>query len=139
MTIEKTIQDLTTAVIGLTEALAAQIETIKGITPASEHKPVIVKKEPKTTDAEIVPETKSEAPKAKKPAKAPEPKVEEDLAGDEEITVDTLRERTMAFSEAKGREATIALLAKYGAKKGSEVAVDKCAAYVAEINKALGV
>lgn len=129
MTIEKTIQDLTSAIEKLTEVLS------QNITDTAPQENPISKKVPKTIEAELV-ETLIET---KKPAKVKVPKAEvvEEVASTEEITIDTIRARTSVFGETKGREATIALLKEFGAAKASGIAPDKRPKYIARLEALL--
>lgn len=123
MTIEQTIQDLTAAILGLTEVLSNN-----STAPVTEKQALVSKKAPKVTEVEVEVITPKTATK-----KAP--KIEEVVA--EEITPEILKARTLAFSEAKGRDAAVALLAEFKAARGSEVVPEKRTAYLARIDELL--
>lgn len=70
---------------------------------------------------------------AEKPAKTTPPAAEE-TAGDggKAPDLDTVVKALQAYMQANGRDAAVELLGKYGAKRASDIAEDKRAAFVKE-------
>lgn len=70
---------------------------------------------------------------AEKPAKTAPPAAEETAEdGGEAPDLDTVVKALQAYMQANGRDAAVELLGKYGAKRASDIAEDKRAAFVKE-------
>ena len=116
MSLEKAIQANTEAVLKLTELLAG---LNLGTAPASEEAPAPEKKKATKKQAEKPEPEKEEAA----PEETPEPEAQEPEAADEapEITYQETASKVIELSKTKGRAAAEELLAKYDAKKLTEV------------------
>ena len=118
MSLEKAIQANTEAVLKLTELLAG---LNLGTAPASEEAPAPEKKKATKKQAEKPEPEKQEAA----PEETPEPEAQEPEAVEQETadapTYQETASRVIELSKTKGRAAAEELLAKYGAKKLTEV------------------
>lgn len=117
MSLEKAIQANTEAVLKLTELLAG---LNLGTAPASEEAPAPEKKKATKKQAEKPEPEKQEAA----PEETPEPEAQEPESADEapaEITYQETASKVIELSKTKGRAAAEELLAKYDAKKLTEV------------------
>lgn len=133
--------------------LAQHISTLAGLlsgTATTAVDPVMpeVKKARGSTKAEAAADPKPEPvkPVAEIPAaKEPEPVVEETKAEEPaaasdkplDFQVDVLP-RVFKLTEAKGRDAVVALLGDFGVAKASQVPPEKFGEFVAALNKAIG-
>ena len=127
MSLEKAIQANTEAVLKLTELLAG---LNLGTAPASEEAPAPENKKATKKQAEK-PEPEKPEPEKPEPEKqetapeeTPEPEAQEPESADEapaEITYQETASKVIELSKTKGRAAAEELLAKYDAKKLTEV------------------
>lgn len=117
MSLERAIQANTEAVLKLTELLAG---LNLGTAPASEEAPAPENKKATKKQAEKPEPEKQEAA----PEETPEPEAQEPESADEapaEITYQETASKVIELSKTKGRAAAEELLAKYDAKKLTEV------------------
>lgn len=113
MSLEKAIQANTEAVLKLTELLAG---LNLGTAPASEEAPAPENKKATKKQAE---KPEPEKPEPEKQEAAPEETPEPEAPA--EITYQETASKVIELSKTKGRAAAEELLAKYGAKKLTEV------------------
>ena len=122
MSLEKAIQANTEAVLKLTELLAG---LNLGTAPASEEAPAPENKKATKKQAEKPEPEKPEPEKQETaPEETPEPEAQEPESADEapaEITYQETASKVIELSKTKGRAAAEELLAKYDAKKLTEV------------------
>ena len=122
MSLEKAIQANTEAVLKLTELLAGLNQ---GTAPASEEAPAPENKKATKKQAEKPEPEKPEPEKQEAaPEETPEPEAQEPESADEapaEITYQETASKVIELSKTKGRAAAEELLAKYDAKKLTEV------------------
>lgn len=86
-------------------------------------------------------EPKAPAPATEAPAKKVQTPKEEPKAepATTDIPYDKVKEATLALVKAKGRDAAVEVLAKYGVKVGTKLTKDEYAPYVADVKAAMGV
>jgi hypothetical protein len=141
MSLETTIEENTKAVLALTAALVA-----KYAAEAKDPKPLknaatTLKEE--ETHANIEPSPSDVSGDAKKPSEQPEtsksslqsvPTGESSLPA---LIYDDIKELIYQLSKEAGRDKTVALLARYGAKNGKEVKEDRYVEFVADGKRVL--
>lgn len=126
-------RNTTAAVVKLTEAIAnagnktAKVETTKAIetaqTAAKYTEQKAIKAEPPVAD----PAAPAQAQPAAAPAEAPKT----------DVTYDAAKAAVLKVNEVKGREATVALLAKFGVSKLPELPAEKWAAVISACDEVL--
>jgi len=137
------IRELASAILNMSGANGAPAVAVKTEVKATQSKEELIKQAIAGGEAKLAAKKKAEAEaKAAKEAEAEADKAaEEDLAGSGEPVTELdyakdVEEKFKAFLKAKGREAGLALLGKYKAKSGSQVAQADLAAFLADIEAA---
>jgi hypothetical protein len=128
MAIEDTLGRIATAL----EKIAASIDSLEIEVPAQQTTTVVNNTPSKEETAPPAEEKK--APAKEKAKAAAKEKKEETPADDDGKApdLDAVVKALQAYMGANGREATIELLGKYGAKRASDIAEDKRAAFIKE-------
>ncbi len=141
MSLEQSIQDLTAAVKVLTATIMASTAVAPEVVKETEvtH---LVRDVPLE---QFVEEQKSVIKKPKKEAPPTEPiaKTTTDTSPPSEpesaaVTYDDVKKATNALSAAKGRDATIAVLSRFGVKRATELDEGQWADYIAYAEKVIG-
>lgn len=139
MSLEAAIIDNTIAVRELIAAMTSRIGADKIATAA----PAEVLTE-KDTKAEIVKPAAKPKPEAKKPEAektvAPTPSADGQTGtadSSDAVTYDQVKAKILELSKDKGREPTIALMARYGVTKGPDLKPTQFAEFIADVDAIL--